>query len=223
MKAMADAPVQRMQKANYDNFPQSPADPSADKKSLRRQVALSRDSIPTEIRIKKDLAIEERLTGLKAFKESLATLFYAAFRSEVATEKLIRLSLSGRRVTVLPRVDNAYGILKLYKIADWSDLVPGSWGILEPLEAKETEIGIDDIDIVLAPGVAFDSNCNRLGYGKGFYDKLLSRKKGLNPLVIGLAYEEQIVNTLPCNPHDIKMDIIITDKRIITCHEPKKD
>ena len=132
-------------------------------------------------------------------------------------------SLSDRKVTVLPRVDKKNETLMLYEIRNWSELSPGSWGILEPDEMEGRAISVDDIDIVIAPGVAFDESCNRLGYGKGYYDKLLSRKKGLIPFVIGLAYEEQIVNALPCNPHDIKMDIVITDKRIITCHEPKKD
>ena len=219
MKAMAEAPVQQEKKNSSDNCLLSPST-AADKKHLRKKITAYRDSISDETRTVKDQSIAARLYEVKAFSENRATLFYAAFRSEVRTEHLIRQSLSDNRITSLPRVDKTNELLRLYQIGNWSELAPGSWGILEPDEDKTKEIGIDDIDIVLAPGVAFDENCNRLGYGKGYYDKLLCSKKGLKPLVIGLAYEEQIVDALPCYPHDIKMDMIITDKRIITCHEP---
>ena len=223
MRAMAEAPAQRINKTDPIPHPEITDSPIADKKSLRKEIIARRDSIPPGIRLLKDSTINELLLGITTVKDARAVLLYASFRSEVKTEYLIMKSLSDRKVTVLPRVDKKNETLMLYEIRDWSELSPGSWGILEPGEMEGREISVDDIDIVIAPGVAFDENCNRLGYGKGYYDKLLSRKKGLIPFVIGLAYEEQIVNALPCNPHDIKMDIVITDKRIITCHEPKKD
>jgi len=221
MKAMTEAPVQQARENNPDNC--LPLSATTNKKSLRRTIIARRDSIPDEIRLKKDAAIHSRLGELEAFKTSRATLFYAAFRSEVRTEQLVINSLTAGRITALPRVDKTGGILMLYKIGDWSDLSPGSWGILEPEESRTKEISINEIDMVLAPGVAFDVNCNRLGYGKGYYDKLLAGKKRMKPVVVGLAYEEQIADALPCNLHDMKMDMIITDKRIIACHEPKKD
>jgi 5-formyltetrahydrofolate cyclo-ligase len=221
MREMAEAPVQRTGKTIANNCRKIPVTPLLDKKSLRKEIIVRRDSIPSEIKEVKDGAIEKQLTGLKAFQEARTILFYASFRSEVNTEKLIRQSLEGRRITVLPRVVKINDTLKLYVIRNWADLAPGSWGILEPIEASERELQAADIDIVLAPGVGFDESCNRLGYGKGYYDKLLSARgsSANKPLIVGLAYEEQIVPALPCNPHDIKMDIIISDKRIITCNE----
>jgi 5-formyltetrahydrofolate cyclo-ligase len=222
MRAMAEAPVQRPGKTIANNCQKIPVTPVFDKKSLRKEIIVRRDAIPSEIRELKNKAIEERLTELNSFQKARTILFYASFRSEVNTERLIRQSLEDRRVTVLPRVVNINETLKLYVIRNWADLTPGSWGILEPIEEGERELQAVDIDIVIAPGVAFDESCNRLGYGKGYYDKLLSARGSseCKPLIVGLAYEEQIVSSLPCNPHDIKMDIIITDKRIITCNEP---
>jgi 5-formyltetrahydrofolate cyclo-ligase len=222
MRAMAEAPVQRPGKNIANNCQKIPVTPLLDKKSLRKEIIVRRDAIPNEIRELKNTAIEEWLTGLNSFQEARTILFYASFRSEVNTEKLIRQSLEDRRITVLPRVVKMNETLKLYIIRNWADLAPGSWGILEPIEAGDRELQAVDIDIVIAPGVAFDESCNRLGYGKGYYDKLLSARGSTEckPLIVGLAYEEQIVSSLPCNPHDIKMDVVITDKRIITCNEP---
>jgi 5-formyltetrahydrofolate cyclo-ligase len=223
MRAMAEAPAQRINKTDPPSLPEITVTPITDKKSLRKEIISRRDSIPPEIRSLKDSLIHKHLSDTTIFKDARVILFYASFRSEVSTENLIIKSLSDKIVTGLPRVDNRNETLMLYEIRDWSELSPGSWGILEPAEMEGRKISVDDIDIIIAPGVAFDQNCNRLGYGKGFYDKLLSRKKGMKPFVIGLAYEEQIVISLPCNPHDIKMDVVITDKRTITCNEPKKD
>jgi 5-formyltetrahydrofolate cyclo-ligase len=74
-------------------------------------------------------------------------------------------------------------------------------------------ITLDDIDLVIMPGAAFDSSCNRLGYGAGYYDILLSKRKKKIP-IIALAYEEQLVDSIPSEKHDVRVDMIITDKRI---------
>jgi 5-formyltetrahydrofolate cyclo-ligase len=220
MRSMAEVSVQRTNE-NSNSCPKIPVTPRLDKKALRKEIISHRDSIPSEIRELKDREILKRLTGINAFQEARAILFYASFRSGVNTEKLIRQALEDGIITVLPRVVKSNDILKLYVIRNLADLAPGSWGILEPIAAEERELQAVDIDIVIAPGVAFDERCNRLGYGKGYYDKLLSARDSAahKPLIVGLAYEEQIVSSLPCNPHDIKMDIVITDKRIITCNE----
>jgi 5-formyltetrahydrofolate cyclo-ligase len=89
-------------------------------------------------------------------------------------------------------------------------------GIREPKINKIYEKDIDDIDIVIVPGAGFDNKGNRLGYGAGYYDKLLSKsKKKIS--AIALAFEEQIAEKIPAEPHDIKVDIIITDNRLIKC------
>ena len=216
------------QKAALDNCRANPSNQAVDKKSLRKEIILRRDSLSPEIKKVKDLAVREKLTSMNEYKKAGAILLYASFRSEVDTENLIRQALLDRYTVALPRVDRESNTIKLYTIREWSDLASGCWGILEPLEAAERAINIENIDIVIAPGVAFDESCNRLGYGKGFYDKLLSNRLStsggaLCPRVVGLAYEEQIVPIIPCSPHDMKMDFVITDKRNIYCNGPKKN
>lgn len=225
MKSMAGA---FDQKAAFDNCRDNPFKQTVDKKSLRKEIILRRDSLPPDVRVAKDRAVRERLMSMNEYRKAGTILLYASFRSEVGTESLIRQALADNRMVVLPRVERETETLKLYAIGDWSDLTPGSWGILEPVEAAERAIDVINIDIVIAPGVAFDEDCNRLGYGKGYYDKLLSGRKPasdgtIRPLIVGLAYEEQMVPAIPCSPHDMKMDFVITDKRTIYCHGPQED
>jgi 5-formyltetrahydrofolate cyclo-ligase len=99
------------------------------------------------------------------------------------------------------------------------ELTPGYMGIPEPPQMDERLAGIDDADLVVIPGAGFDFAGNRLGYGAGYYDSLLSQRKKKIP-VIALAYEEQIVDSIPAEQHDVKVDMIVTDKRVIRTPSP---
>lgn len=192
----------------------------SDKLSIRRYVLSKRDSLSEEIRREKDKKIKDKLIGLSGFKASHKILLYASFRSEVGTADLVKYCIANGKTTVLPKVDKQNNELKLYEIKDMSELSSGYLGILEPDVSEERLFSVEDMDCIIVPGVAFDEHCNRLGYGKGFYDKLLSRVKSqgsVGKVAIALAYEEQIVERIPVDTHDIKMDKIITDRRIIDC------
>ena len=110
-----------------------------------------------------------------------------------------------------PRVSGK-GSLSLH-FALLEELLPGSFGIPEP-GADLPLVTVADIDIMLVPGVAFDVCGNRLGYGKGFYDKLLSSSTKL-PLLVGISFNETLYDELPAEAHDIKMDYIVTPTRIV--------
>ena len=84
-------------------------------------------------------------------------------------------------------------------------------GILEPLREKKT-VNTDEIDLVIVPGLAFDKSGNRLGHGKGYYDRYLERC-GENVFFIGIAYDFQVLDTIPADAHDIKMNMIVTESR----------
>lgn len=187
------------------------------KQTVRIESLKKRDSIPLPVRRAKDAAIRERLLALPEFRNAGSILFYASFRSEVGTEALIKDALgSGKRV-LLPRVEGER--LALHEIGDIGELTAGYMGIPEPPAGDEA--GIDGVDIALIPGAAFDIGGSRLGYGKGYYDKLLSGHVGF-PLV-ALAYEEQIVESIIGEGHDVSVDMIITDRRGIDCREQKED
>jgi 5-formyltetrahydrofolate cyclo-ligase len=168
------------------------------------------------------MAIASRLLALPAFIASKSVLLYASFGSEVGTIDIIEHCLDKGIVVALPRVVREHDRLDIYKITDIADLVPGYRDIPEPMPLPDMQITIDDINIVVAPGVAFDEACNRIGYGKGYYDKLLGPaarpKKRQKPFFAALAYEEQIVPSIFCGPYDINMDVVITDKRTIYRH-----
>lgn len=186
------------------------------KKKIRQEILLKRDAIPENIKKGKDIAIRQLLIWLPEFTDAKTILFYASFRSEVDTMELIKISLSRGKQAVLPKVDKEKKILKLYEIKAMSELMQGYMGISEPSVSKERLTGLDDIGLVIIPGAAFDVSGNRLGYGAGFYDKLLAETKNKIP-VIAPAYEEQIVENIPSEPHDVKVTKIVTDMRVIEC------
>jgi 5-formyltetrahydrofolate cyclo-ligase len=185
------------------------------KKAIRKALLALRDSLHREIRTAKDRHIQHRITGLEEFRKARTVLLYASFRSEVDTFGLMRESLSSGKRTVLPRVDREARDLMLFAITDPGELHPGFLGIPEPAMRETNRVGLTDIDLIVVPGAAFDEHCNRIGYGGGYYDKLLSRKRAP---AVALCYEEQIVPSIEAEAHDIRVDKIVTDTRIIDCH-----
>jgi 5-formyltetrahydrofolate cyclo-ligase len=180
------------------------------KREIRKQALAARDGMTSAERERKSRAIEERLFSLSEFKSSRVVMFFASFRSEVETERMIRRALlSGKRV-VLPKVRG--GELGLFEIRDFDkDVSPGAWNIPEPHEFLPAELS--DIDLIVMPGAAFDERGNRVGYGAGFYDKLLP---DFQKTTVALAFEGQMVPQVPASPHDIPVKKIVTERRIIT-------
>ncbi len=208
------------------------------KKKIRARLLRKRDSIPSELKIQKEAAIEKRLFELEEFRSAKSLLAYVSFRSEVDTTRFLQDVINSGKKLVLPVVDSRHKVLQLYEVKATSELEYGYMGIPEPGVREDREVTLSDVDLVIIPGAGFDLKGNRLGYGGGYYDKLLSgiekigiRDQGLGiskekltpnpqpptPLFLALAFEEQIEDEIASEPHDIKMDIIITDKRLIRC------
>lgn len=186
------------------------------KKTIRREILQRRDSIAKNLKAEKDISILQRIIMLPEFSAAKRILFYASFRSEVDTIDLIKLSLHLEKTAVLPRVCREENILRLYEIKSINELARGYMWILEPSVDEARLRKMSDIDLVIIPGAAFDTQGNRLGYGAAYYDKLLAALERKIPIVAP-AYEEQIIEKIPAEPHDIKVDKIITDKRVIEC------
>lgn len=185
-----------------------------DKRLIRKEILIKRDSIDHEKRLEKDKLIIEMVLSLPYFERAQTVFYFASFRSEVSTLPQIEEAIKRGKRIVLPKVDDINRRLRLFEIQNTGEIKPGFMGIPEPDVPPERERDINDVDLVIMPGVAFDTNGNRLGYGAGYYDKLLSGLKKDIPL-IAIAYEEQIVDSLPAESHDIRVDMIVTDKRII--------
>jgi 5-formyltetrahydrofolate cyclo-ligase len=179
------------------------------KDSLRKQVAETRNKLTAEERRTKSRDIENRLFQLPEFNGSSLILFFASFRSEVNTIPMIRRALAEGKRVALPKVKG--NGLELFEIREFEkDVSPGAWGIPEPHE--HNRVALDAVDLLIVPGLAFDEWGNRLGYGAGFYDKLLA--SCTNPTV-ALAFEGQIVSEVPAGSHDIRIKKIVTEKRVI--------
>ncbi len=185
-----------------------------DKTALRSEIIERRDGIPSEVRQVKDSLVMERLLCLKEFTEAGTVLLFASFRSEINTIPIIENALKEDRVVVLPRVDRDNRRLILYSIAALSELQEGYMGIPEPPGDGDKIVLPEDLEFILMPGVAFDELGGRLGYGGGYYDRLIGALRERPPLV-ALAYEEQIVEEVPVSGHDIRVNRIVTDRRII--------
>jgi 5-formyltetrahydrofolate cyclo-ligase len=140
-------------------------------------------------------------------------MFFASFRSEVDTLPMIRHALAAGKRAILPKVRGKD--LALFEIRDFDkDTAPGAWGIPEPREIMP--VTVEDVDFMIVPGLAFDENGNRLGYGAGFYDRLLPYYK---KETAALAFEIQIVPEVPISSLDIPVKQIVTEKRTIVINK----
>jgi 5-formyltetrahydrofolate cyclo-ligase len=170
------------------------------KKNLRKKILALRDAIPSEERRKKSASIHLHLFSL----------------SEVLTESMIREALALPKVVAVPTTDLTNRRLLFSRIIDYTDdLVPGTWGIMEPHPDRVRPVTREEIDLVVTPGAVFDQRGQRIGYGGGFYDGLL---KSFHKPSVALAYAVQIIEEVPTvSGHDQPVDIIITEKGIIRC------
>lgn len=179
------------------------------KTEIRKQALASRDGLSSAERKIKSREIEAKLFSLPEFRNAHAVMLFASFRSEVDTVPMIRRALSEGKRVILPKVHGK--ALALFEIKDFDqDVAPGAWGIPEPRESAPVKL--DELDVIIVPGAAFDQQGNRLGYGAGFYDKLLS---AFNKPTVAVAFDVQIVSAVPVAAHDVPIKKIITEKRVI--------
>ena len=157
-------------------------------------------------------AIIERVTRLESYRRSGVVLAYAGFGSELRTEAFVRRVLDDRKALLLPRVERKERRLELYEVKDPArDLRAGTWGIREPDPDQCSHVELQGVDFALVPGVAFDPGGGRLGYGGGYYDKLLTRCSGQRPVLVAPAFELQVVDAVPFEEHDVRVDLIVTE------------
>jgi 5-formyltetrahydrofolate cyclo-ligase len=194
----------------------SPAEPGAAKLEARRRALAARDALPDAERARLSLAVCARVAALPELEAAGTIMLFAAFRSEVDTRALMAWALQRGKTVCCPRVLGPR-LMAAYRIADpATDLVPSAWGIPEPREGLE-EVSPERLDAVVVPGAAFDVGGNRCGYGGGFYDSYLPRTRPGTPR-IALAFEAQLVDELPCEPHDLACGVLVTEARTLrTC------
>ena len=159
--------------------------------------------------------IEDKLFEFANFMEAHLVFLYSPISNEIPTERIIKKALQIEKGIALPVFAHAKNAINLYKINNYDkDLVTSANDILEPDIEKCKKISLEDIDIAIIPGLAFDDKGGRIGFGNNFYNKLIT-KLPETCRKVSLAYEEQIVDQIQMESRKFTVDIIITDKRII--------
>jgi 5-formyltetrahydrofolate cyclo-ligase len=184
------------------------------KEEVRKELIKLRKNLSKNEILENSEKIKNRLFKMTEFRESSTILFYVSYDNEVYTHKMIKESITIKKNVVVPLTDKKNKILILSKLDSWDDLGPGAYNILEPKKEKIKEISVNELDLIIVPGVGFDNHGHRIGHGKGYYDNLL---KNFEKLTIGLAFEFQIIKNIPIEKHDIPIDKIVTEKRLIDC------
>jgi len=186
------------------------------KKYIRSTILKKRSSMPRSEVQKKSKLIKERVFQMQEFKEAKTILFYVSYDKEVDTHEMIRESLGMKKHVVVPKTDMNSRTIICSSLTRWDDLLSGAYNILEPRRGCVNEVSPESIDLMIIPGVAFDCQGNRIGHGMGYYDRLLQKKMITH--CVGLAFELQIVESIPSEKHDVKVEKIVTEERTIICY-----
>lgn len=186
-----------------------------EKSRIRDEMNRKRNALALEEAESKSAAIAANLMKTAEYKDAKTVMFYAAKGNEVQTREMIKAALKEGKKVLLPVTNMEKKEIEAAVIEDYDgDLKKGAYGIMEPKEKSKADEKL--IDAVVVPGVAFDIEGHRLGYGLGYYDQLLRRLT--NAVKIGLAYDFQVVERLPRESHDQRMDMIITESSLIRCN-----
>lgn len=183
--------------------------------NMRNRVRKIRRDQPSIIIKNKSKAIWSFLSSLQEYRTATTIGFYVAIEKEgeVDTIPMIEASFSlGKKICVPKIVNDKMSFFEIRNTA--SDLREGSLGILEPV--GHSKILPKNIDLMIVPGIAFDSKGNRLGFGRGYYDRFLAELRNKTP-IIAPAFDFQVVDRIPSSKKDVKVHRIVTETRIIDC------
>ncbi len=215
-----------------------PALPHMTKLGIRKQLITMREQLSPETRAAHSTVITARLLQLPEYRRAGAVLGYMNFGAEFASELWIQRVLADGKKLALPRVNRHTNQLDLYWVDDLeSQLESGLWGIREPIvERCERLVTLNEVEFALLPGVAFTRDGARLGYGGGFYDKLLMKQLAIRlgeqttlakslviapethrPTLAAAAFALQLVEQIPQEATDVKVEWIITEQETIAC------
>lgn len=159
--------------------------------------------------------ITDRVLALDEYNRADCVMWYVDVRAEVRTRHALPAAVASGKKTIVPYC--VEGELELFHLESMEELEEGAYRILEPREELRSldhkRVGVEELDLILVPGVAFDARGGRTGHGKGYYDKLLENAKSTTPLV-ALAFECQMFDKIPMQDHDIHMDKVVTERMV---------
>ena len=191
------------------------------KRKTRKKILNNRRSLnPDWIREQSGM-IAEKLFELEIFQAARTVMFYVSQKSEVNTREMIKRALSGGwKVAVPVAREEGRRLLPIVIEDPEKELFPGSRGILEPEISPNKYLHPRELDLVILPGIAFDLKGNRVGRGAAFYDNFLTAVRPETGKA-ALAFECQLVESITPSRHDVPMDLIVTEKRVINCFKNK--
>lgn len=193
------------------------------KNIIRKSILQKRDNISTSFMNIASRQIAQHLFSMNLFWELQTVMTYVNIKKEVATRDIIIKSLQLNKQVAVPVCIPETSNLLAARINNINELVRGYMGLWEPLKNNIHPLHPNIIDIILVPAIAVDCNGNRLGYGKGYYDRFLINVR-TDAVKIALVYSFQVISHVPTNSFDIPMDFIITEKGIIKVkHTPRRE
>jgi 5-formyltetrahydrofolate cyclo-ligase len=181
------------------------------KQTIRKSYQDIRNHLSQGQVIEKSRQIVDNLSSLEEYLSSKTVMCYVSAKNEVSTHEMIKAALTAKRVAV-PVTNKTTGYLSFVRLSSFDELRASTYGILEPESGER--ISAKDIDLFIVPGIAFDMEGNRIGYGKGYFDKALI---GAKAPIAGLAFECQLAPEIPKDTYDIGVSIIVTEDRVIRC------
>jgi len=188
-----------------------------DKKILRKEILAKRKNINTVEKEEKDRKILEKFYESKYYIEAKNIFIYISYDSEINTKGIINKALKDNKKIYVPRTEFKTRFMDAVEITSLDNVIESEYGILEP-SIEEPHIEPNELDLIVVPGVAFDRNGGRIGYGAGFYDryfKRISKDRIKRITKLALAYDLQVLDNIPMNEQDVPVNYIITEKEFI--------
>lgn len=182
------------------------------KNRIRDESKLFRENLSVDKKLRLDQKIANKLLNLWYFRERELILTYVSNQIEIDTSFIINKSLEQGKKVAVPRCINGTSNMDFYIIETFEELSAGSFGILEPADCIGKKVLDYESGLCIVPALSFDENGFRLGFGKGYYDRFLSN---VNVNTVGLCYDDCIYEKLPHGRYDKKVDMIVTESRII--------
>ena len=189
----------------------------AEQKSiLRREMLARRSAVSAAERRRKGHMICTRVIAVPALQQARTIMLYASMEEEIDLYPLMEILLADGRRIVLPEITGR-GTMEARELPSMDALTDGVFGIATPDPTRGSIVPPEEIDVIIVPGAAFSSDGGRLGLGGGYYDRFLPRAR--NAVRVVLAFDFQIVPDVPMGVQDARVDVILTERRMISCSE----
>lgn len=184
------------------------------KSTLRKKMKAVIASIPSELKQLQSETVTSLLKTLPEYQKSLRISVYLNMDDEIRTRPIVEHIFQSGKVCFIPRYSKSDMVMvRLKSMEDLKSLPKTKWNIQQPLETDQREDALETggLDLVIVPGLAFSKTGDRMGRGKGYYDRFLSicRAKNKNLVTVALAFKEQILENIPTEPHDTKIDLVL--------------